>query len=69
MDTSFNVWFCNPHILVQNKLFNPEFDNKIHYTTLQEDDSEGNHQFKNFMSGNWAWKQVVSQNYPYTQYC
>ena len=62
MDAKYDVWSRNPHTLVQNILSNPDFDNKFDYTPLQEHDMDGNHQFKNFMSGNWAWKQAVSQN-------
>ena len=62
MDAEYDVWFRNPHTLVQNILSNPDFDNEFDYTPLQEHDMDGNHRFENFMSGNWAWKQAVSQN-------
>ena len=67
MDAGFDVWFRNPRTLVRNILSNSDFDNKFDYAPLQEHDVDGNHRFKNFMSGNWAWKQAVSQrDYSYT---
>lgn len=35
---------------------NGEFD----YSPVQEYDAKGNRVLKNFMSGNWVWKQAVS---------
>ena len=52
MDTGHKVWYHNPHTLIHNILSNPDFDREFDYAPLQEHDMHGNHQFKNFMSGN-----------------
>ena len=59
MKSEHEVWFRDPHSLVHNLLSNPDFDKEFDYAPLQEYDSEGNHHYQNFMSGNWAWKQAV----------
>ena len=64
MDAEYEVWFCNPHILIHNILSNPDFDGELDYVPIQEYDMQGDYQFKNFMLGDWAWKQVVSYNLP-----
>ena len=61
MDAEYEVWFHNPRTLVQNMLINSDFDKEFDYAPLQEY-VDGNHRFENFMSGNWVWKQAVSQN-------
>ena len=55
----FTVWFCNPWMVVHNLLSNPNFNNGFDYAPFQEHDKDGNHQYENFMSGNWCWRQVV----------
>ena len=62
MDTGYKVWYCNSCTLIHIILSNLDFDGEFDYVPLQEHDMHGNHQFENFMSGNWAWKQAVSQN-------
>jgi hypothetical protein len=54
------VWFRDPRSLVRNLLSNPGFDKEFDYAPFQEYDHKGNHQFQDFMSGDWAWKQAVS---------
>ena len=66
MDAECEVWFCNLHTLIHNILSNPDFDGEFDYAPIQEYDMEGNHRFENFMSGDWAWKQVVSHNLLHT---
>ena len=60
MDGEYEVWFRNPRTLIHNILSNPDFDGEFDYAPVQEYDVKGNHQFENFMPGNWAWKQAVS---------
>ena len=55
----FTVWFRNPLSVVHNLLSNPDFDGGFDYTPFQEHDRNNNHQYENFMSGNWSWKQAV----------
>ena len=59
MTASHDAWFRNPRTLVQNLIANPDFNGGFDYAPLQEYDTNGNHQFQNYMSGNWSWKQAV----------
>ena len=60
MTANYTVWFHDPHALVQHILSNPNFCDNFDYSPLQEHDAEGNHWYKDFMSGNWCWIQAVS---------
>ena len=57
---NYNIWFCNPHLLIQELIANPEFKGQFDFTPFQEYSADSQHCFENFMSGDWAWKQVVS---------
>jgi hypothetical protein len=52
----FEVWFCNPRELVHNVLTNPDFNSEFDCSPFYEYDTDNNHHFHNFMSGNWVWK-------------
>ena len=56
---NFTVWFCNPLTVIHNLLFNSDFDGGFDYSPFQECDKDNNHQYENFMSRNWCWKQAV----------
>ena len=58
LNTMFGSIICAPSYTISNPDFGGEFD----YMPLQEYNMDSNHHFENFMSGNWAWKQAVSQN-------
>ena len=60
MTVEYDVWFRDPRGLVHNLLSNTDFDGEIDYAAVQEYSSNGVHIFRNFMSGNWVWKQSVS---------
>ena len=55
----FPVWFRDPLTLIHNLLSNSDFDGGFDYSPFQEHDTENNHRYENFMSGNWNWKQAV----------
>jgi len=59
MEAEYDVWFQDPHTLVHNLLSNPNFKSDFDYAPFQEHTTDGVHHFQDFMSGNWAWKQVV----------
>jgi hypothetical protein len=59
MTTDYTIWYRNPRQLFLNMLQNPDFATVFDYAPLREYDKDGNRQYKNFMSGNWAWKQAV----------
>ena len=55
----FTVWFRDPLTIVHNLLSNPDFNGSFNYAPFQEHNKDNNHQYENFMSGNWCWKQAV----------
>ena len=60
MTAEHTVWFRDPHLLVQNILSNSDFKDTFDPSPYQEYDAKNNHQYHNFMSGNWAWRHAVS---------
>ncbi|KAG1871596.1 hypothetical protein F4604DRAFT_1881075 [Suillus subluteus] len=49
----------NPQLLVHNIISNLDFKDEFDYAPVQEYSvSDGAHQFHDFMSGNWCWKQA-----------
>src|SRR5229473_419952 len=59
MKATYDVWYRDPCVIVKNLLSNPDFKNEFDYSPVQEYDTEGNHRFHDFMTGNWAWHQAV----------
>ncbi len=59
MQVEYNVWFWDPCTLVHNLLSNPDFKLGFNYMLYQEHGTDEAHHFQDFMSGNWAWNQVV----------
>lgn len=60
MSDKQEVWFRDPREVVRNMLANPNFNGEFDYSPVREYDAKGNRVLKNFMSGNWVWKQAVS---------
>ncbi|KAG1844764.1 hypothetical protein C8R48DRAFT_750825 [Suillus tomentosus] len=59
MKSEYDVWFRDPRLLVNNIISNPDFKDEFDYAPLQEYSvSDGAHQFQDFMSGDWCWKQA-----------
>ncbi|KAG1741478.1 uncharacterized protein EDB91DRAFT_1237140 [Suillus paluster] len=59
MNATYDVWFCNPHLLLHGLLRNPDFDREMEYVPYQDYTLEDKRCFKNFFSGNWASNQAV----------
>jgi len=59
MEVDYTIWFRDPHKLFLEMIKNPEFADSIDYIPHRQYDKEGNRQYENFMSGDWAWKQAV----------
>ncbi|KIK83403.1 hypothetical protein PAXRUDRAFT_14614 [Paxillus rubicundulus Ve08.2h10] len=56
---TFEVWFCDPHSVVHQILGNPNFTDEMDLQPFREFSSdEDEHQWKDFMSGDWAWEQA-----------
>ncbi|KAG1824695.1 uncharacterized protein BJ212DRAFT_1444425 [Suillus subaureus] len=59
MKSEYDIWFQDPWLLVHNIILNLDFKDKFDYALVQEYSvSDGAHQFHDFMSGNWCWKQA-----------
>jgi len=59
MEAEYTIWFRDPHKLLLEMLKHPDFINSIDYMPYRQYDENGNRQYENFMSGDWAWKQAV----------
>ncbi|KAG2031508.1 hypothetical protein BDR03DRAFT_936337 [Suillus americanus] len=51
----YQVWYRDPDIVIKNMLDNPDFDGQFDYAPYTQYDKDGRRQWKNFMSGNYAW--------------
>ena len=60
MTEEHEVWYHNPVTLLENLLSNPDFKDEFDYVPYQERTADGSHRFRDFMSGNWLWRQAVS---------
>ncbi|KAG2109797.1 hypothetical protein BD769DRAFT_1630402 [Suillus cothurnatus] len=59
MEDSYNVWFHDPHDVVQNMLANPDYTLEMDLQPYREFVTETDEcQWQDFMSGDWAWNQV-----------
>lgn len=56
---SYDVWFCNPHLILHNQLGNWDFAGEIDLCAKRVYDDKNKHWYQNFMSGNWPWRQSV----------
>ena len=63
MTTSTEIWYRDPRRLIHNIVGSPDFRDEIDYVPYHEYVGDrNNHQFHDFFSGDWAWKQAVSTN-------
>jgi hypothetical protein len=60
MESEYTIWFRDPLLLFKNLLENPDFAGSFDYIPYQQYDSANHRRYEHFMSGNWAWKQAVS---------
>ncbi|KAJ8691166.1 hypothetical protein PTI98_010762 [Pleurotus ostreatus] len=57
MDDENTVWFRDPRELVKNIVDNPDFEGEFDYAAYREYDDSDERRYKDFMSGDWAWRQ------------
>ena len=58
MDEEYLVWFRCPREVLHCQLGNPDFATEMHFSPRKV--FRGNERvYKDFMSGDWAWKQAV----------
>lgn len=60
MTAGHTIWFRDPRLLFKKMLENPDFKDFFDYAPYREYDTHDQRCYKNFMSGDWAWKQAVS---------
>ena len=60
MMTEYEVWCHDVQLLMPSQLANPDSDGEVNYSPLQIFGPTGKQEWSNVMSGNWVWKQVVS---------
>ncbi|KAI5989293.1 hypothetical protein EDD15DRAFT_2198580 [Pisolithus albus] len=59
MHDEYDIWFRDPHEVVQNMLANPEFAKEMDYRPFREYDTKSStRRWQDFMSGDWAWRQA-----------
>jgi Plavaka transposase len=58
MEQKYKVHFRDPRKIIHNMLSNPDFNGEFDYMPFKEF-RDGKHQWRDFMSGNWAWRQAV----------
>ncbi len=58
MDDRQVIWYRDPLLVLKRMIANTDFDKEFDYAPYHEY-VHGVHRFRDFMSGNWAWKQAV----------
>jgi len=61
MRNSYEVWYCDPEIVVSNMLSNPDFNGQFDLCPYVDLDAKGKRQWSNVMSRNIAWRRSVSR--------
>ena len=59
MVAKYDVWFRNPQEIIRDMIANPDFRDEVDYSAKRVFNAKGQREWKDFMSGNWAWKQSV----------
>jgi hypothetical protein len=63
MTSAYDVWFRDPRLVVRNMIDNPDYANQFDSAPTRSFDSEGNRQYQDFMTGDWAWEEAVCFKY------
>ena len=58
MGTSYEVWYRDPRKLLHNMLANRDFNGEFDYIPFREFDAKKRRRWRDFMSGDWAWKEA-----------
>src|ERR1700722_19228872 len=56
----YEVWYCDPAVVICNMLDNHDFQWQFNYEPHVELGKDGQRQWSDFMSGNFAWRHSVS---------
>jgi hypothetical protein len=60
MDKEYEVWFRDPRAVLKLQLGNSSFAQEMDYAPKRMFDRKGKRYYRDFMSGNWAWRQAVN---------
>ncbi|THH12583.1 hypothetical protein EW146_g7563 [Bondarzewia mesenterica] len=58
MQNTYDVWFRDLRALILNQLSNPNYDGKMDYAPVQVFNESSERVWSDFMTENWAWRQV-----------
>ncbi len=58
MSQSYEIHFCDPHLLARQQLNNPGFKDGFDPIPRRDFDRNRNRVYNDFMSGSWSWKQA-----------
>jgi hypothetical protein len=56
----YDIWYRDPDVVLTQMIDNPDFDGEFDYAPYVELNRDGNRVWNNVMSGNYAWRQSVS---------
>ncbi len=59
MTTWYEIYYHNPRDAIKNMLADTTFKHAFDYVPYQEFDKDGDRRYEDFMSGDWAFHQVV----------
>ena len=60
MNQTYDVWYRDPCAVIKNIFSNVDFDGEIDYVPYRDFLEDDSRRYKDFMSGDWAWEQAVS---------
>ncbi|KAH7905240.1 hypothetical protein BJ138DRAFT_1138338 [Hygrophoropsis aurantiaca] len=58
MNSEYEVCYRDPREMLRNMLANPDFDGEIDYAPYRDFDANEKREYKDLMSGDWAWQQA-----------
>jgi len=60
MTAEYDVWYCDPKVVPEHQLANPNFKGEIDYAAKVVINKDGKCEVCDLMSGQWAFEQPVS---------
>ena len=59
MKQEYEVYYRDARKVACGMIANPDFKTEIDFAPFRDYDENGQRQFQDLMSGNWAWRQAV----------
>lgn len=66
--STYEVWFHDPHADIKNLIGNPDYKGHFDTAPIHEFNKDGDHEYQNFMSGDWAWEEAVCVSFITSKY-